>query len=155
MKHTEKKLGKKMYQALVTLLVISAVHLLDSSFAFAAENTLRVSVDGIRDAQGVVRVALYNGPEGFPKDGRSIREENIVAQPGKLTLTFKNLPSGRYAAIAYQDEDNNGHLNKRFGMIPIEGYGLSNNPQVFGKPGFDACAFELEGDRQIEISLKY
>ena len=155
MKHTEKKLFKRINQALVTLPVICVAHLLGSSFAFAAENTLRVSVDGIRDTQGVVRVALYNSPEGFPKDGRSIREESAGAQPGKLTLTFKNLPSGRYAAIAYQDEDNNGQLNKRFGMIPIEGYGLSNNPQVFGKPGFDACAFELEGDRQIEINLKY
>ncbi len=121
----------------------------------ASGGSLEVVVNAVRDAQGQVRAALYNGPDGFPKDGRALQVESVPAQAGRTILRFKDIPDGRYAVIAYQDEDSNGVLNKRFGMIPTEGYGLSNNPQVFGKPGFDACAFEVNGDQRIEIQLKY
>ncbi len=53
------------------------------------------------------------------------------------------MPAGRYAVIAYHDEDGNGRLNLRFGMIPVEGYGLSNDPEVAGPPRFQDAAFEL------------
>ncbi len=134
------------------LAIASCLHLYTT---LAAGATLEVVVDGVRDYQGQVRAALYNGPDGFPKDGRALVVESAPATPGSTTLRFKDLPPGRYAVIAYQDEDNNAQLNKRFGMIPTEGYGLSNNPQVFGKPGFDVCSFEFNRDQLIKIQLKY
>lgn len=110
---------------------------------------------GVRDNQGQVRAALYNEPDGFPKDDRAVLVESTPANGGETILRFKDLRAGRYAVIAYQDENNDGLLNKRFGMIPIEGYGLSNNPKVFGKPQFEACAFDIHGNQRIEIQLKY
>jgi len=47
-------------------------------------------------------------------------------------------------------------MNRFMGMIPTEGYGLSTNPKVYGKPGFADAAFELSGERTaIEIGLNY
>lgn len=123
--------------------------------ASAIGATLEVFVEGVRDNQGQVRAAIYNGSDGFPKDSGALMVESVPSAIGETTLTFKDLPNGRYAVIAYHDADSNGLLNKRFGMIPTEGYGLSNNPQVFGKPGFDACAFDVQGHQRTVIQLKY
>lgn len=150
-----KKASKKLALALRMIKLMPVVCGLQFLPTAAAAASLEVVVSAVRDTQGQVRAALYNGPDGFPKDGRALVVESVPAQAGNTTLRFKDIPAGRYAVIAYQDEDGNGILNKRFGMIPTEGYGLSNNPQVFGKPGFDACAFEVNGDQKIEIQLKY
>ena len=47
-------------------------------------------------------------------------------------------------------------LNRRFGMFPTEGYGLSNNPQVSGPPAFEDSAFEVTApETAIAIELRY
>jgi len=46
-------------------------------------------------------------------------------------------------------------MDKRFGMIPIEGFGLSNNVKPTGKPSFDQCAFEIPATKNQTIDLKY
>jgi uncharacterized protein (DUF2141 family) len=41
-------------------------------------------------------------------------------------------------------------------MLPTEGYGLSNNPQVLGPPQFADSAFEVSGPQtSISIKIKY
>ena len=63
---------------------------------------------------------------------------------------------GRYAIMAYHDENSDGKLNLRLGMFPTEGYGLSNNPKVFGPPKFADSAFDLKGDEAtVEIEISY
>ena len=60
--------------------------------------------------------------------------------------------------MAYHDEDGNGELNRRFGMFPTEGYGLSNNPSVSGPPAFEDSAFEFAagaGTVGINIAIRY
>ena len=37
-----------------------------------------------------------------------------------MTLVFENVPPGRYAVLAYHDENDNGEMDRRFGMIPTE-----------------------------------
>ena len=47
-------------------------------------------------------------------------------------------------------------VDRRFGMFPTEGYGLSNNPQVSGPPAFDDSAFEVTApETAITIELRY
>lgn len=123
--------------------------------ANAAGNTLQIVVNGVHSDQGSVRAGLYSGPDTFPKEGKAAYKTFLPATTGTEMLTLRDLPDGRYALIVYHDENNNGELDKRFGMIPIEGYGLSNNPNITGKPSFDECAFELKGNQRIEINLKY
>jgi len=78
--------------------------------------------------------------------------------PGELRVEFDGLPPGRYAIMAYHDEDGNGELNRRFGMFPTEGYGLSNNPSVSGPPAFEDSAFELvsgAAPHEVRIDIRY
>src|SRR3546814_5617415 len=69
-------------------------------------------------------------------------------------LVFKDLPPGRYAVLAYHDENGNGELDRRFGMIPTEGYGLSNNPKVMGPPSFEDSAFEVPAGEPTRVTLE-
>lgn len=81
----------------------------------------------------------------------------LPATPGTATLTLENLPAGRYAIMAYHDEDGNGELNRRFGMFPTEGYALSNNPTVMGPPSFEDSAFEVVegGENRVVLEVRY
>lgn len=122
--------------------------------ASAAE--LAVTVTGVRSAQGDVRIAVYDRAEGFRKEAQARARQAVPAAQGQVEARFSGLPAGRYAVIAYHDEDGNGRLNLRFGMIPIEGYGLSNAPEVAGPPRFQDAAFDLrEPAGAIEVRLNY
>ena len=126
-----------------------------STCVLAAGSTLDITVTGVRDNQGTVRAGIYNSSEGFPKEEKSMLQTSAPAKQGNVTLQFANLPAGKYAVIVYHDENNDGKMDKRFGMIPVEGYGLSNNIKAFGKPSFDECAFAIPETQSQSINLKY
>lgn len=122
----------------------------------AAAARLDVRVEAVQSEQGNVRVVLYDKAEGFRKEKHSRAAQSVPAAKGHVSAAFANLPAGRYAVIAYHDEDGNGKLNLRLGMFPSEGYGLSNNPKISGPPKFADAAFELpEPGAAISIRLEY
>jgi uncharacterized protein (DUF2141 family) len=134
--------------------------------AGAAE--LRVTVDGIRSARGTVLIGLYDSPESFERAVEGAGKEGFLIDPDRFgavalranaamrsAVVFSNLEPGRYAAIAFHDENNNGKLDKNFLSVPAEPYGFSNNAEGFLSPAsFDAAAMVLGGgDSAIRISL--
>jgi uncharacterized protein (DUF2141 family) len=46
-------------------------------------------------------------------------------------------------------------MTKTFIGLPMEGFGSSNNPAVFGPPRFPAAAFDLRDSAEITIRLVY
>ncbi|MDY0012229.1 MAG: DUF2141 domain-containing protein [Rhodocyclaceae bacterium] len=124
--------------------------------AHAGEASLVVRIDGIRHERGALRVSLYRDPKTFRKEPQATAVQQVAAAPGQATVGFAALPPGRYAVMAYHDEDGNGELNRRFGMFPTEGWGLSNNPTVIGPPAFDDSAFEVVApSTAVTIELSY
>lgn len=125
-----------------------------SASAWAAD--LNIDISGAKSAEGQLKLMLFDKADGFRKEASSRAVLAIPTAAGNQQAAFKDLPPGRYAVIAYHDENANGKLDLRFGMIPAEGYGLSNNPEVMGPPSFEHAAFELdEAGRRIEIRLDY
>lgn len=122
----------------------------------AEESKLLVTLKEVRDNTGNLRASIYREPDSFRKEALALEVVTIPAQKGDIQLAFKALPAGRYAIMAYHDADSDGKLALRFGMFPIEGYGLSNNPKVMGPPKFADSAFDLSGpETSIEIKLSY
>ncbi len=120
---------------------------------------LTVSVEGVRAgegaAKGPVKVMLFDQEEGFRKEDKA-RQVLAVPASGEVVATFRDLRPGRYAVIAYHDENGDGKLNLRFGMFPKEGYVVSNNPKFSGPPKFDGAAFDLPAaGLRIGIRLAY
>ncbi|ENO94720.1 MAG TPA: DUF2141 domain-containing protein [Thauera sp.] len=129
-----------------------------ATMVLAQASALEVSLTGIQHDRGSLRVGLYSEPKTFRKEAQAVAIQQVPASAGTVTVSFGALPPGRYAIMAYHDEDGNGELNRRFGMFPTEGYGLSNNPTVSGPPAFADSAFEVAagaGTTRISIDLRY
>jgi uncharacterized protein (DUF2141 family) len=122
----------------------------------AAASDLTVRVTGVRGGEGSVNVGLWRGSEGFPDDARTLKSASTRARDQAVEVTFRGLDAGRYAVIAYHDEDGDGELDRFFGMMPTEGWGISNDPDVAGPPDFAPAAFEMPAAAPtIEIPLTY
>jgi uncharacterized protein (DUF2141 family) len=120
----------------------------------AGAATLNVTLDGAKAGGGPLTVLLFDRADGFPKEARAARRHVLPA--GQATLALDDLKPGQYAVMAYHDEDGNGELNRFLGMIPQEGWGLSNNPQVSGKPAFkDAAVTVPESGASLNLKLNY
>jgi uncharacterized protein (DUF2141 family) len=130
---------------------------------------LTVTVTGIRSASGSVMIGLYDSAEGFGVAIKHATEAGLLTDRGRLvgaalraalgaqSIIFTQLPPGRYAVIAFHDENDNGRLDESPWGVPTEGYGFSNDAQGFlAAPSFAAAGLTLDaGDRAITISLIY
>lgn len=136
--------------------ILAALLLTSISAAWAQTATLTITLAGVRSASGNLRVSVYREQDAFRKEAQAFRLQVVPASAGEVVLGFEALPPGRYAVMAYHDENANDKLDLRLGMIPIEGYGLSNNPRVFGPPAFADSAFELPAaGTGISLKLSY
>ena len=143
-----------MTDHIIAFLILSA----GSLAALAQTGDLEVHLQGVEHARGSVRVGLYSDPSSFRKEERAVSVLQAQAAPGTVVVRFRGVAAGRYAIMAYHDEDGNGELNRRFGMFPTEGYGLSNNPSVSGPPAFEDSAFEVDAGPAatvIGIDVRY
>jgi uncharacterized protein (DUF2141 family) len=52
---------------------------------------LIVTIEGTRDADGYLCVALYAKPDGFPEGDYSVRHMKLKAAPKPLTVVFDDL----------------------------------------------------------------
>jgi uncharacterized protein (DUF2141 family) len=115
-------------------------------------STLTVHVLGLRNATGTVRLTLY-------RDSKPVETRNLEIDAHTLSAkaVFEKIPQGIYAVYLFHDENSNGKMDTNFFGMPVEGYGMSNNPpKKMGRPGFDETNFQLnrpEGD--IDIKLIY
>jgi uncharacterized protein (DUF2141 family) len=116
---------------------------------------LTVEVSGISPDRGKVYVAVYDRPETFPAAGRQRVGQVLEPTAQSLIVHFKDLPPGEYAAVAYQDFNGNGKLDKSFLGIPKEPYGFSNGARgSAGPPPFSAAAVTVRPDGTTRIVLK-
>lgn len=131
---------------------------------------LAVTIEGIHSNAGEVLIGVYDNADGFKSaidssatksallpqtwriDGAALR-----ATVGSQRIIFTQLPPGRYAVIAFHDENDNGLLDANALGVPTEGYGFSNNAHGFlGAPSFDEAAIDLgSADKNIAIALTY
>jgi uncharacterized protein (DUF2141 family) len=79
----------------------------------------------------------------------------LASEDTHLTVHFRDLPPGKYAAVAFQDFNGNGKLDKNFLGIPKEPYGFSNGARgSTGPPTFTAASFALDSNAATTITLK-
>jgi uncharacterized protein (DUF2141 family) len=125
-----------------------------------ATSTLTVKIKGIRNAKGKIAVVLYGSANGFPLDpsnAAAMKQVDIDPQALTATVVFEKLPQGVYAATVLHDENLVGKMEFDSAGTPLEGYGISNNPDTSeGPPTFDESKFTVGSpDAAIEIAMVY
>jgi len=120
----------------------------------AAAADLTVVVEGLKSAEGSVRVGLFNNPNSFPKS--TMAGQAIEARADAVTVTFKDLVPGSYAVSAYQDINSNQKLDTNFVGMPTEPNGFSRDARgKFGPPSFNDARIDLANINQnIRIQVK-
>jgi uncharacterized protein (DUF2141 family) len=123
-------------------------------------STLTIKIKGIRNAKGKIDVVLYGSDKGFPMDPSgavAVKQVDVDAQTMTATVVFDKLPHGTYAATVLHDENLVGKMEFDAQGTPIEGYGISNNPDSSsGPPTWDASKFAVnQTETAIEIAMIY
>ena len=126
------------------------------AFAHPLRADLSVTLSGVRQAEGSVRVALWSASEGFPSETERAHAREVVdASVPAVGVVFRDVAPGRYAVSAIHDRDGNGELNRNFLGIPREAVGISNGAVGFTGPGdFEDALFEVgDGGAELEIDF--
>ncbi|MBY0357931.1 MAG: DUF2141 domain-containing protein [Candidatus Obscuribacterales bacterium] len=121
-----------------------------SQGAWAADQgQLKVHVDGLKNNNGVVRIALYNSAQAFSEDKGGHGQEAFAKEIAQISgnqsdCVFANVPYGSYAIKLFHDEDNSGKIVTNMLGMPKVQFGFSNNAKgSFGPPPFDKAAFKV------------
>ena len=148
---------KHIYSFCIGLFILISV----SSFIPAERTTgfsLTVDVNELRNSTGTVLFALYNREDAFPDEHYTKYLKKITGKivNGSASVTFENLPAGKYAVNILHDEDNNGKIKKGL-ILPKEGIGFSNFQSIgfSNRPSFTKASFYLSGDTKIRIKIIY
>lgn len=112
--------------------------------AGAAE--LTVTVEGIRNAKGIIRLAVYASAAEWPDKSTKDHGQAQPAKPGSLVFKFE-LPPGTYAVNGYHDENGNHEFDTTLIGLPEEGYMFSNDVRPFlSAPSFASASISVPKD---------
>jgi len=122
-----------------------------STFLVAYE--LKVNITNIKNNNGYIYISIYKNPNNFLNRNKTYKNIKLKA---KKNLFYKlDLNKGIYAITLFHDENSNNILDRNFFHFPIEGYGFSTNPFLFGKPKFSDAEFLLNKNKILNIKMNY
>ncbi|WP_306144283.1 DUF2141 domain-containing protein [Roseibium sp. MMSF_3412] len=112
---------------------------------------LEVTVEGVRNGNGNVIIIVMNDADAFNASeyANAAGYHEIPASPGNMTTTFPRLTSGRYAVVAFHDENGNRDFDMKHNL-PAEGYAISGAKDASDTPLFDRAASD-KSSRKVEM----
>jgi len=109
----------------------------------SGSSNLTLTVDGLRNIEGVLRIGIYNSETGHSTQ-QAIGGANAPVTSEAVVVTFEGLAEGQYAINLFHDVDNNGQMNTNLFGIPSEPYAFSNNAKgSFGPAKWKDAVFEV------------
>ena len=135
-------------------LVLAALLALMPVVAQAAQ--LTITVEGIRNAKGEIRISVYPSRAEWPDHPSGDHNQAKPAKTGSVVFAV-DLPPGTYAVNGFHDEDGNGKFRTSLIGLPEEGYFFSNNVRAgLSAPSFESASFKLPPEgASISISVHY
>jgi uncharacterized protein (DUF2141 family) len=118
-----------------------------------------VDVIGLDSDDGLLLVALFRDPKGFPDKGAKAFGKRIAkARAGNARVIFHDVPPGPFAVTVHHDEDKDMSMDTGLFGKPTEGYGFSRDASApFGPPGFAAAKLTLAPSerKRVPIHMSY
>jgi uncharacterized protein (DUF2141 family) len=134
----------RLYAGLAGLLLLSGAAV---SAGTASAATVEVHVSKVAAGKGQIRVAVCDR-ERFLK--QCAYTASMPARAGENVIAVPGVPKGSWAVLVYQDENDNGELDRNFIGIPKENYGFSRDAaSKFGPPGFEEAAIEVKDELTV------
>jgi uncharacterized protein (DUF2141 family) len=115
-----------------------------------SQYSIKINIDGLKSARGNMMIQL------FDENKKVVYQEIYPLQINKCTIRFSEIKPGKYAVRYYHDENMNGKLDTNILGKPVEGYGFSNNAVgKFGPPPFEKWLFEVDSDKEMNLTPAY
>jgi len=111
-----------------------------------------VTIENISNERGHVIIGLHT-TDTFMKT-EALQQAAAKVKDGKVIYTFKNVAPGNYALLVLHDENDNKRMDFEPNGMPLESFGLSNNPMLMGPPTFSEGKFEV-ADKNVELTIKF
>jgi uncharacterized protein (DUF2141 family) len=136
----------------------------------AGAGDLGITIHTVQSTAGSLMIGVYDTGDGFRgairtstaagllNDRARVAGVALRAVAGSQTIVVVGLLPGRYAVIAFHDDNDDGKLGASPWGVPTEGYGFSNDAQGFLRaPSFAAASFEIgeSGSTTTTITLIY
>lgn len=117
---------------------------------------LNVVAENVRSSQGGINVTVYgDSRDKFLAKGGSLMARFFPAQKGETRACVMLPKVGVYAIALYHDENGNKHFDRN--LLPVEGYGFSNNPATLaGLPAWNSVRLNIpKANLVTHITMKY
>ncbi len=119
----------------------------------AGKSLVRVSVEGLKDLEGNIRVQVY-GPtaDDFLEKGKKLVRIDVKTEAEGQKVCVPMPSVGDFTLVVMHDRNANGKAD-----FFSEGFGFSNNPKLgLGKPDVEEVVFTAkEGVTDMPVNLKY
>ena len=138
-------------------LLATAVSLIPFSAKAQSAAKLTVVINGLRHNSGQVCLRVYANDQGFPESAKGVVQSGCTKVTGNsVTKDFYGLKPGTYAVTLFVDKNSDRELNTNAFGIPLEGFGISNNPKTRTRaPKFKEASFDLSQNKTIKITVQY
>lgn len=114
--------------------------------------TITVTIDQIKNNRGHILLGLHTENTFMRAD--AIKKISSEIKDGKIVAVFEDVQPGTYAILVLHDENDNDTMDFEASGMPIETYGITNNPRLMGPPRFSDAKFEVsEEDLEFDIDL--
>ncbi|MCX7547251.1 DUF2141 domain-containing protein [Xanthomarina sp. F1114] len=115
-------------------------------------HSITIKIDNAVNDNGSMLIGLHTENTFMKGKGPDNKKSKIV--DGKVQVTFENITPGTYAVMVFHDENDNGKMDFDINGMPLESYGMSNNPMLYGPPRFTDAKFNLENkDLELDVRL--
>lgn len=141
----------KVFTAIFAVLVVFQTAIFTAKKSKTDKRTITVTIDNVASDTGKVNYALYN-KDSFMKV--PIQTQSDSPKGKKSKVVFTNIEPGNYAIICFHDANNNDKMDFQPSGMPLENYGVSNNPMSFGPPNFDEAQFVVS-DKDVTLKIRF
>lgn len=133
--------------------------LLLSSLVFSTHaQTVNITIEGLRNKQGVVALSVFTNQDQFAREKpvKRLSFLKTTAQAGVLKLDVK-LEPGEYGIALLDDENKDGDMNYNWVGLPLEGFGFSNFVSTgMSRPVYSDFKFTVKpGENKVHIKMRY
>ena len=141
----------KVFTAIFAFVVVFQTSMHKTKTNTTEKRTITVTVPNVTSDTGTINYALYT-KEGFMVTPVQSQLSSIKGK--KSTVVFTDVIPGEYAVVCFHDANSNKKMDFEANGMPLEDYGISNNPVTYGPPEYDTAKFVV-ADKNVILEIRF